>query len=189
MKITKTEIEGVFILEPKVFPDERGNFSVTFTAKDFCERVDDIEFVQDNQSVSKHGVIRGLHYQLPPFAQAKLVRVVTGKVLDVAVDIRKGSPTFGKHVAVELSAENHRQLFIPEGFAHGFSVLSEQAVLQYKCNNYYAPDHEGSIAFDDPQLNIDWDIAAGDAIVSAKDRQAPKFKDATLFSYNPTKGS
>lgn len=187
MKIISTEIEGVYILEPKVFPDNRGYFSVTFTAKEFSERVQDIAFVQDNQSVSKYGVIRGLHYQLPPFAQAKLVRAVAGRVIDVAVDIRKGSPTFGKHVAVELSAENHRQLFIPEGFAHGFSVLTEQAVLQYKCNNYYAPAHEGSIAFDDPQLGIDWGVPADKVTASDKDKLAPSLKDAALFEYQAEK--
>ncbi len=184
MKITSTEIDGVAILEPKVFPDERGYFSVTFTAKEFAEQVCDTVFVQDNQSVSKYGVIRGLHYQLPPFAQAKLVRVIVGKVIDVAVDIRKGSPTFGKHVAVELSEDNHRQLFIPRGFAHGFSVLSETAVLQYKCDAYYAPSHEGSIAFDDPALGIDWGVPAEKVIASGKDRQAPRFNTAPLFEYD-----
>lgn len=183
MKVISTEIEGVFILEPRVFPDERGSFSVTFTAKDFSERIAEMEFVQDNQSVSKHGVIRGLHYQLPPYAQAKLVRVVAGRVIDVAVDIRKGSPTFGRHVAVELSEDNHRQLFIPEGFAHGFSVLSEKAVLQYKCNNYYSPSHEGGVSFDDPQLGIDWKVPASKAIVSPKDRQNPPLEAAVLFTY------
>lgn len=187
MKIIPTDIEGVVILEPKIFPDDRGYFSVTYTAKDFAEQVDDMTFVQDNQSASKYGVIRGLHYQLPPFAQAKLVRAVVGRVLDVAVDIRQGSPTFGKHVAVELSEDNHRQLFIPEGFAHGFSVLSERAVLQYKCNAYYAPTHEGGIAFDDPELNIDWGIPADKAIISDKDRQHPGIGDARLFMYDKVK--
>ncbi len=187
MKIIPTDIEGVIILEPKIFPDDRGYFSVTYTAKDFAEQVDDMTFVQDNQSASKYGVIRGLHYQLPPFAQAKLVRAVVGRVLDVAVDIRQGSPTFGKHVAVELSEDNHRQLFIPEGFAHGFSVLSERAVLQYKCNAYYAPTHEGGIAFDDPELNIDWGIPADKAIISDKDRQHPGIGDARLFMYDKVK--
>lgn len=187
MKIIPTDIEGVVILEPKIFPDDRGYFSVTYTAKDFAEQVDDMTFVQDNQSASKYGVIRGLHYQLPPFAQAKLVRAVAGRVLDVAVDIRQGSPTFGKHVAVELSEDNHRQLFIPEGFAHGFSVLSERAVLQYKCNAYYAPTHEGGIAFDDPELNIDWGIPADKAIISDKDRQHPGIGDARLFMYDKVK--
>lgn len=187
MKIIPTDIEGVVILEPKIFPDDRGYFSVTYTAKDFAEQVADMTFVQDNQSASKYGVIRGLHYQLPPFAQAKLVRAVVGRVLDVAVDIRQGSPTFGKHVAVELSEDNHRQLFIPEGFAHGFSVLSEQAVLQYKCNAYYAPTHEGGIAFDDPELNIDWGIPADKAIISDKDRQHPGIGDARLFMYDKVK--
>lgn len=187
MKVIPTELDGVFIIEPKVFQDSRGSFCVTYSEKEFTEKVGEINFVQDNQSVSRRGVIRGLHYQLPPFAQTKLVRATAGRVLDVAVDIRQGSPTFGRHIAVELSGENNRQLFIPEGFAHGFAALSDNAVLQYKCDNYYSPTHEGGIAFDDPELNIDWGIPAGEAVVSDKDRRNPLLRDAKLFAYNPVK--
>ena len=181
MKAIATELNGVVIIEPDIFEDSRGNFSVTYSKEEFSATVCDIEFVQDNQSVSKYGVIRGLHYQLPPYAQAKLVRVVRGCILDVAVDIRRSSPDFGKHVAVELSAENHRQLFIPAGFAHGFSALSDEAIVQYKCDSHYAPTYEGGIAFNDPRLGIDWRIPEDQTIVSDKDRNRPVLEEATLF--------
>ncbi len=169
MKVIETDIEGVFILEPRVFGDSRGYFFESFSQKEFEEQVRKIVFVQDNESKSSYGVVRGLHYQLPPYTQAKLVRVVKGCVLDVAVDLRKASPTFGKHVSTELSEENKRQLFVPRGFAHGFAVLSEEAVFQYKCDNYYAPDYEGGVQFDDPVLGIDWKVPKEKMILSAKD--------------------
>ena len=169
MEIIKTEIEGVVIIEPRIFKDARGYFFESFSEREFSEKVADVHFVQDNESRSCYGVIRGLHFQKPPYTQAKLLRVVRGAVLDVAVDLRKGSPTFGKYVAVELTEENHRQLYIPRGFAHGFSVLSEDVVLQYKCDNYYAPQSEGAIAWDDPELGIDWRIPKEKAILSEKD--------------------
>ena len=171
MNIIKTDIEGVVIIEPKVFGDSRGYFFESYSQRDFNSLVGEVNFVQDNESKSCYGVIRGLHLQKPPFEQSKLVRVVKGKVLDVAVDIREGSPTFGKHVAVELSEDNHRQLFIPKGFAHGFSVLSEEAVFQYKCDNFYAPEYEGAIAWDDPALGIDWRIPVDKVIISEKDKK------------------
>lgn len=171
MNIIKTDIEGVLIIEPKVFGDDRGYFFESFSQKEFEKKVCKTTFVQDNESKSKYGVLRGLHFQKPPYAQAKLVRVVKGKVLDVAVDIRKDSPTFGKHVTIELSEENKRQLFIPKGFAHGFAVLSEEAVFQYKCDNYYAPQAEGGILWNDPALNIDWKLRIEDVILSEKDRE------------------
>ena len=178
MKVIDTEIEGLVILEPQVFGDDRGYFFESFSLKRFEEMVSKTEFVQDNESKSKYGVLRGLHYQLPPYTQAKLVRVVKGRVLDVAVDIRKGSPTFGKHVAVELSEENKLQFFLPKGFAHGFAVLSEEAVFQYKCDEYYAPDHEGAIRYDDPELGIDWKLPVEDIILSEKDKKHPRLQDA-----------
>ena len=156
MKVIKTSISDVVILEPRVFGDERGYFFESFSQREFNEQVAEVTFVQDNESKSSYGVVRGLHYQLPPYTQAKLVRVVEGEVLDVVVDLRKNSATFGKHVAVVLSGENKRQFFIPKGFAHGFAVLSPQAVFQYKCDNYYAPQYESGIQFDDPALGIDW---------------------------------
>lgn len=171
MNIIKTDIEGVVIIEPKVFGDSRGYFFESYSQRDFNSLVGEVNFVQDNESKSCYGVIRGLHFQKPPFEQSKLVRVVKGKVLDVAVDIREGSPTFGKHVAVELSEDNHRQLFIPKGFAHGFSVLSEEAVFQYKCDNFYAPEYEGAIAWDDPALGVDWRIPVDKVIISEKDKK------------------
>ena len=177
MKLIKTHIEGVTVIEPKVFSDSRGCFFESFSERDFAEEVRPVRFVQDNESRSVYGVIRGLHFQKPPHAQAKLVRVVKGKVLDVAVDLRKDSPTFGQHVAMELSDENRRQMFIPRGFAHGFSVLSEEAVFQYKCDSYYAPESEGSLAWNDPDLNIDWNVPAGSEILSDKDRMSPRLKD------------
>lgn len=177
MKLIKTHIEGVTVIEPKVFSDSRGCFFESFSERDFAEKVGPVRFVQDNESRSVYGVIRGLHFQKPPHTQAKLVRVVKGKVLDVAVDLRKDSPTFGQHVAMELSDENRRQMFIPRGFAHGFSVLSEEAVFQYKCDSYYAPESEGSLAWNDPDLNIDWNVPAGSEILSDKDRMSPRLKD------------
>ena len=181
MKVIETEIEGVFILEPQVFGDDRGYFFESFSLKHFEEKVSKTVFVQDNESKSKYGVLRGLHYQLPPYTQAKLVRVVKGRVLDVAVDIRKGSPTFGKYVAVELSEENKLQFFLPKGFAHGFAVLSEEAIFQYKCDEYYAPDYEGAICFDDPDLGIDWRLPLEDIILSEKDKKHPRLRDAILL--------
>jgi len=188
MKVIKTELEGVVILEPTIFRDERGCFFESFRQCDFAEKVLATTFVQENESHSVYGVIRGLHYQLPPCAQSKLVRVVRGEVLDVAVDIRRGSPTFGHHVAVRLSEENHRQLFIPRGFAHGFSVLSgDGAVLQYKCDNYYAPQAEEALAFDDPALGIEWIVSPGQRIVSERDRQNPLLAAAKLFEFEGNK--
>lgn len=185
MKVIKTAIEDVVIIEPDVFGDSRGYFFESYSQKKFDEQVRKIEFVQDNESKSRYGVLRGLHFQKGKDAQSKLVRVVKGRVLDVAVDIRKGSPTFGQYVAVELTEENHRQLFVPRGFAHGFSVLSEEAVFQYKCDNLYAPHAEGAIAWDDPDVGIDWGLPAEDVLLSAKDAAHPRLKDAEyLFNYN-----
>ncbi|WP_186971991.1 dTDP-4-dehydrorhamnose 3,5-epimerase [Bacteroides intestinalis] len=184
MNIIKTEIESVVIIEPRLFKDDRGYFFESFNQKEFEEKVCDTTFVQDNESKSSYGVIRGFHFQKPPFAQSKLVRVVRGAVLDVAVDIRKGSPTFGKHVAVELTEENHRQFFIPRGFAHGFSVLSDEVIFQYKCDNFYAPQYEGAIAWNDPVLGIDWEIPREKAILSEKDSCHSVLRDADwLFDY------
>ena len=180
MNIIETEIQGVFIIEPKVFGDSRGYFFESFSKKEFESRIGPVEFVQDNESKSCYGVVRGLHFQKPPHAQAKLVRVVKGKVLDVAVDLRKDSPTYGKHVTVELSEDNHRQVFIPKGFAHGFSVLSDEAVFQYKCDDYYAPETEGAVAWNDPELNIDWRVPADMMILSEKDKRHPELKDLNL---------
>ena len=177
MEIIKTEIEGVVILEPRIFKDERGYFFESFSQREFDEKVMPIRFVQDNESMSTYGVMRGLHYQKMPYTQSKLVRCTHGKVLDIVVDIRKGSPTFGQHVAVELSGENHRQMFIPKGFAHGFSVLSEEAVFQYKCDDYYAPETEGAVAWDDPDLAIDWHVPAEDIRLSEKDRKHPRLAE------------
>ena len=177
MEVIKTDIEGVVIIEPKVFGDERGYFFESFSQREFDEKVGKIVFVQDNESKSCYGVLRGLHFQAPPFAQAKLVRCVRGRVLDVAVDIRKGSPTYGKHIACELSEDNHRMFFVPRGFAHGFSVLSEMAVFQYKCDNYYAPQSEGALQWDDKDLNINWLISEKSVILSEKDKHHTLFKD------------
>ena len=177
MNIIKTSIEGVVIIEPRLFKDERGYFFESFNQREFEEKICKTTFVQDNESKSGYGVIRGLHYQKPPFAQSKLVRVIKGAVLDVAVDIRKGSPTFGQHVAVELTEENHRQFFIPRGFAHGFSVLSEEVIFQYKCDNFYSPQSAGAIAWNDPDLNIDWRIPAEKVVLSEKDSKHPRLKD------------
>ena len=182
MKITKTNIEGVVIIEPRIFEDARGYFFEAFSEQTFRDEVCDIHFVQDNESKSSYGVVRGLHFQLPPHAQSKLVRVVKGRVLDVAVDIRRSSPTFGEVVAVELSEDNHRQLFIPQGFAHGYAVLSEEAIFEYKCDNYYAPESEGAIAWNDAALAIDWQIPADKVILSEKDKHHPTLAECkTLF--------
>lgn len=187
MEIIKTNIEDVLIIEPNIFGDSRGYFFESFSDKEFKEKVCDTTFVQDNESYSTKGVIRGLHYQIGEHAQAKLVRVVKGKVIDVAVDIRRGSPTFGQHVAVELSENNHRQLFIPRGFAHGFSVLSDDAIFQYKCDNLYCKDSERGIVWNDSLLAIDWKL--GDditPIISEKDFCHPRLCDAVdLFEFNP----
>lgn len=185
MNFTRTDIEDVIIIKPRVFSDSRGYFFESYSEREFHQNIKEITFVQDNESLSKKNVIRGLHFQKPPHSQSKLVKVVKGRVLDVVVDIRKGSPTFGKHVAVELSDENHHQIFIPRGFAHGFAVLSEEAVLQYKCDNFYAPGHEGAIAWNDPSLGIDWKVLPEQAIISEKDQNNPFLKDADwLFDYN-----
>lgn len=185
MKIIRTDIEDVLIIEPDVFGDHRGYFMESFSQRKFAENVADVRFVQDNESRSSFGVLRGLHYQKPPFAQSKLVRVVKGAVLDVAVDMRKGSPTFGRHVAVELSEDNHRQCFIPKGFAHGFVVLSDEAVFQYKCDEFYAPLSEGAISWDDPDLAIDWRLPVDELVLSEKDTSNPRLRDIEiLFEYN-----
>ena len=177
MDVLKTSIEGVVIIEPKVFKDTRGYFFESFSQREFEEKVRKINFVQDNESMSSFGVMRGLHFQYPPFTQSKLVRCVKGAVLDVAVDIRKGSPTFGHHVAVELTEDNHRQFFIPRGFAHGFAVLSETAVFQYKCDNFYAPQADGGISIKDESLCIDWQIPLEKALLSEKDTKHALLKD------------
>ncbi|MCC8088884.1 MAG: dTDP-4-dehydrorhamnose 3,5-epimerase [Rikenellaceae bacterium] len=184
MNVIKTDIEGPVIIEPKIFGDDRGYFFESYSQRNFEADVLKTEFVQDNESKSKYGVLRGLHYQLPPYAQSKLVRVISGRVLDVAVDIRKGSPTFGRHVAVELTGENHRQFFIPRGFAHGFVVLSEEVLFQYKCDNYYAPDHEGAVLWNDPALNIDWIVPESKILLSDKDKKNPLLDNAPLFDFN-----
>lgn len=184
INVIETAIPGVVIVEPKVFGDERGYFFESWSQRDFDAAVRPVRFVQDNESQSRHGVLRGLHYQKGNASQSKLLRVVKGCVLDVAVDIRRGSPTFGQHVAVELSAENHRQLFIPRGFAHGFVVLSDDAVTQYKCDRFYDPSAEGAVAWNDPDIGIDWRLGAEELILSAKDKAHPFLKDAKdLFDY------
>ncbi len=177
MNVIKTSIEGVVIIEPRIFEDTRGYFFESFSQREFDEKVRPIVFVQDNESKSSYGVMRGLHFQRPPYTQSKLVRCVRGAVLDVAVDIRKGSPTYGHHVAVELTEENHRQFFIPKGFAHGFSVLSETAVFQYKCDEFYHPEADGGISILDDSLGIDWRIPVDKAILSEKDTRHPLLKD------------
>ena len=184
-EVIKTDIEGVFIIQPKVFGDSRGYFMESYSMRDFNEHVADINFVQDNESMSTYGVMRGLHFQRPPYAQSKLVRCVKGKVIDVAVDIRKGSPTYGKHVAVELSEDNHRQFFIPQGFAHGFAVLSNEAIVQYKCDNFYHPEADGGICITDQTLGIDWKIPLSEALLSEKDKMHPLLADFdSPFIYN-----
>ena len=177
MEIIKTDIEGLIIIKPQIFKDSRGYFFESFSQREFEEKVGQIRFVQDNESKSSFGVMRGLHFQKPPYSQSKLVRCVKGSVLDVAVDIRKGSPTYGKHIAVELSAENHLQFFIPKGFAHGFAVLSDEAIFQYKCDEFYAPQSEGGIQLMDESLGINWPISADDAILSDKDKKYPKLSE------------
>lgn len=184
MKIIKTNIEGPVIIEPRILKDSRGYFFESFSKREFDEKVAKVDFVQDNESCSSYGVMRGLHFQRPPFTQAKLVRCVKGAVLDVAVDIRKDSPTYGQHVAVELTEDNHRQLFIPHGFAHGFAVLSEIAIFQYKCDNYYHPEADGGISILDSSLQIDWMIDNTKSILSEKDRLHPTLQDfETPFDY------
>lgn len=178
MEVIRTEIEGALIIESRIFGDSRGYFYESFNAKEFAEKTGlSIDFVQDNESMSHYGVLRGLHFQCPPFAQSKLVRVVRGRVLDVAVDIRKGSPTYGKYVSVELSEDNHRQFFLSRGLAHGFSVLSDQAVFQYKCDNFYAPQSEGAIAWNDPDIGIDWKVPHDKVELSQKDTSHPLLRD------------
>lgn len=177
MNVIKTDIEGVVVIEPRVFDDARGYFFESYSKHRFDEAIRPVEFVQDNESMSTRGVIRGLHFQRPPFSQSKLVRCVRGAVLDVVVDIRRGSPTYGSHVAVELTGENRRQLFVPCGFAHGFAVLSDEAVFQYKCDNYYHPESEGGISIADNSLGIDWRINPAEAILSDKDLRNPMLRD------------
>ena len=177
MEVIKTAIDGVVIIEPRVFKDARGYFFESFSQREFEEKVRKINCVQDNESMSSYGVMRGLHFQRPPFTQSKLVRCVKGAVLDVAVDIRKGSPTYGQHVAVELTGDNHRQFFVPRGFALGFAVLSETAVFQYKCDNFYAPEADGGISIVDNSLGIDWKIDADKALLSDKDTKHALLKD------------
>ena len=184
MQIIETAIPEVKIIVPKVFGDDRGYFFESWNAARFKEAGLECNWIQDNESKSRYGVLRGLHYQAAPYTQAKLVRVIDGCVLDVAVDIRKGSPTFGQHVAVELSAENKYQLFIPRGFAHGFAVLSEKVIFAYKCDNLYMPSHERGIAFNDPELGIDWKVPAEQLVLSAKDKENPLFKDADIFDFS-----
>ncbi len=177
MEVIRTGIEGVVIIEPRIFTDARGYFFESWSERDFNALVREVRFVQDNESRSSYGVLRGLHFQKPPYTQSKLVRVVQGSVLDVAVDIRRGSPTYGQHVAVELSGENHRQFFVPRGFAHGFAVLSETVVFQYKCDNFYAPQSEGGIMWNDPDLGIDWGVPADRMLLSEKDGRNPLLRD------------
>lgn len=184
MNIIKTPIEGVVLIEPKVFYDSRGYFFESFSAARFEEEVCNTRFVQDNDSKSTYGVLRGLHYQLPPYSQSKLVRVIYGTVLDVAVDIRKGSPTFGKYVSAILSEENKTMMYIPRGFAHGFLVLSPECLFSYKCDNYYTPSSEAAIMWNDPEIAIDWQIPSSDIILSEKDKNHPLLKEAKLFDYN-----
>ena len=181
MKIVKTKIEGVVIIEPQIFEDARGYFFESWNKAKMAEAGLDYDFIQDNQSKSCYGTVRGVHFQKGEFSQAKLVRVLQGTVLDVAVDLRKDSPTFGQHVAVELSAENNRQLMIPRGFGHGFSVLTPTAVFAYKCDNVYNKASEGGVRFDDPALGIDWKINPKDAVLSDKDKVLPLLKDITCF--------
>lgn len=181
MEYLMTEIEGVWILEPKVFGDSRGYFMETWQQSDFERHIGPITFVQDNESKSSYGVLRGLHYQEGEYSQAKLVRVIKGRVLDVAVDLRKSSPTFGRHIMVELSEENKRQFFIPRGFAHGFLVLSDEAIFCYKVDNAYAPEHECSIKFNDPSIGIKWPIDESQMNLSQKDTVGVAFRDAVYF--------
>ena len=185
MEVIKTDIDGVYIIEPKIFEDSRGYFFESYNDLEFINKVGFVDFIQDNESKSSYGVMRGLHFQKPPHTQAKLVRCVRGAVLDVAVDLRKDSPTYGKHVAVELTEDNHRQLFIPKGFAHGFSVLSDTAIFQYKCDDFYHPELDGGINILDESLGIDWKIPKDKAILSDKDTKHPLLKDfETPFKNN-----
>lgn len=190
MNVIHTDIKDVVIIEPKVFKDARGYFFESYSKKEFDEKVRPVDFVQDNESCSAKGVLRGLHFQIPPYAQSKLVRCVKGAVLDVAVDIRKGSPTYGSHVAVELTESNRLQMFIPRGFAHGFAVMSDIAVFQYKCDNFYHPEADGGISVLDPSLGIDWRISVENAILSEKDTKHPLLSefnspfDITIDLYN-----
>lgn len=188
MEVIKTAIDGVVIIEPRVFKDARGYFFESFSQREFDEKVRSIRFVQDNESMSSYGVMRGLHFQRPPFTQIKIVRCVRGAVLDVAVDLRVGSPTYGKHVTVELTEENHRQFFIPKGFAHGFAVLSETAVFQYKCDEFYHPEADGGISILDADLHIDWRIPTEKALLSEKDTKHPLLREFvspfTMDMYN-----
>ena len=184
MNVIETKIDGLYIIEPRIFEDSRGYFFESYSQKEFDEKIGKIVFVQDNESKSSYGVMRGLHFQRPPFTQSKLVRCVKGAVLDVAVDIRKGSPTYGQHVAVELTEDNHRQFFISKGFAHGFAVLSKTAVFQYKCDEFYHPEADGGISILDDTLGIDWRIPTAQAILSDKDTRHPLLKDFTPpFTY------
>lgn len=186
MEVIQTNIKGVVIIEPRLFKDDRGYFFESYSERDFNKQVGEVHFVQDNESKSSYGVMRGLHFQRPPFTQSKLVRCVKGAVLDVAVDIRKGSPTYGQHVAVELTEDNHRQFFIPRGFAHGFAVLSPEAIFQYKCDNFYHPEADGGISILDTSLGIDWRIPTEHAILSEKDTKHPLLKDFdTPFEFGP----
>ena len=188
MRFAETKIKGVFIIEPVVYKDNRGYFCETFKADEFEKNVGNVHFVQENENKSSYGVLRGIHFQNPPYAQSKLVRVIHGRVLDVAVDIRHGSPTYGKSVACELTADNHLMFFIPKGFAHGFVVLSEDAVFQYKCDDFYHPESEGAIAWNDPDLAIDWCIPLDDIILSAKDQHHPRLCEIeTQFSIDVEK--
>ncbi|MEN6617914.1 MAG: dTDP-4-dehydrorhamnose 3,5-epimerase [Rikenellaceae bacterium] len=184
MRFIPTDIPEIYIIEPKVHGDSRGYFMESFIASLFQKEVCNVVFVQDNESSSFYGVLRGLHYQLSPHCQSKLLRVISGRIMDVAVDIRLGSPTFGQHVAIELSAENKKQLFIPRGFAHGFSVLSNQTIVQYKTDRLYAPEFERAIRWNDPSLNINWGLPYSDIILSEKDKKHPLLMDAPLFDYN-----
>lgn len=186
MEVIQTNIKGVVIIEPRLFKDDRGYFFESYSERDFNKQVGEIHFVQDNESKSSYGVMRGLHFQRPPFTQSKLVRCVKGAVLDVAVDIRKGSPTYGQHVAVELTEDNHRQFFIPRGFAHGFAVLSPEAIFQYKCDNFYHTEADGGISILDTSLGIDWRIPTEHAILSEKDTKHPLLKDFdSPFEFGP----
>ena len=178
MEVIKTAIEGVFIIEPRLFKDDRGYFFESFSQRKFNEKVRKVNFVQDNESKSSYGVLRGLHFQKPPYAQSKLVRVIKGAVLDVAVDIRKGSPTFGKYVSVELTEDNHRQFFIPRGFAHGFSVLTDEVIFQYKCDNFYNKESEGGLLYNDKSIGINWNFNESDLLISEKDQILPTLENA-----------
>lgn len=177
MEIQETKINGLYIIQPKIFNDNRGYFFESFNEKEFKEKIGDINFVQDNESKSTYGVMRGLHFQLPPHTQSKLVRCVKGQVLDVAVDLRKDSDTYGQHVSVLLTEDNHKQFFIPKGFAHGFVVLSEEAIFQYKCDDFYHPECDGGISITDKDLKIDWHIDLKDTILSEKDKNRQKLSD------------